>query len=92
MKNVASAVSAALLCLTLPVHAADTPNSAPAAKAAAAPAPADKDMNDVLSALAAMHPKAIEKLSAAEARKQPSSFRPRHFHAPPDWCDAPLQC
>jgi acetyl esterase len=44
----------------------------PAATPSAAAAPADKDMQAVLDALGAMNPKPIEKLSAAEARKQPS--------------------
>ena len=38
---------------------------------AAAPPPADPQMKAVLDSLAALHPKPIETLSAAEARKQP---------------------
>jgi acetyl esterase/lipase len=74
--GVATAISAAVLCAgwsSISVAAAKSePPAAAAASATGTKFRADADMQAVLAAHAALGPKPIERLDAAEARKQPT--------------------
>jgi acetyl esterase len=66
------ALSAAMLTLALPSDGADKPVTPQKSSATGTKYPADADMQAVLDAHAALAPKPIETLDAAEARKQPT--------------------